>query len=296
MKAIIFGSNGQDGFYLTELLKKQNSPIDVIGISRKNSSVLGDVSDYSFVEDIVTCHKPNFIFHFAANSSTHHEALFDNHNAISTGTLNILECVRKYQPDCKVFLSGSALQFKNDDLPIDEMTPFSASSAYSVARIHSTYAARYYRDTFGIKVFVGYFFNHDSPLRTEKHVNQKITAAVKRIANGSREKLELGNIEVKKEFSFAGDIVEAVWTLVNQEKNISFEAVIGSGLAYSIKEWLDYCFKKIGKNWEDYVIQKPNFISEYKILVSKPNVIKRLGWQPKVSFEQLADIMMDESS
>ena len=290
MKALIFGSNGQDGFYLTELLKKQS--IDVIGISRKSGTVLGDVSDFSFVDKIVTEHKPDFIFHFAANSSAHHDALFDNHNAISTGTINILECVRKHLPDCKVFLSGSALQFKNDNQPIDETTPFAASSAYSVARIHSTYAARYYREAFGLKVFVGYFFNHDSPLRTEKHVNQKICAAVKRIAAGSREKLAIGNIEVKKEFNFAGDAVAAVWTLVNQDKDIIFEAVIGSGSAHSIKDWADSCFRIIGKNWEDYVIQKSDFVAEYKILVSKPDRIKSIGWQPKVGFEDLADLMM----
>src|SRR5277367_2342099 len=108
------------------------------------------------------------------------------------------------------------MQFKNEGLPIDELTPFEASSPYSVSRIQSVYAARYYRSVFGLEVYTGYFFNHDSPLRAENHVNQKIAAAVKRIGAGSNEKLYLGNINVRKEFNYAGELVEAVWILVNQ--------------------------------------------------------------------------------
>lgn len=178
MRALIFGINGQDGYYLNQLLIANN--IEVIGVSNFiDKWIRGDVSIFEFVEELIIKHKPEYIFHFAANSTTHHSALFDNHNAISTGTLNILECVKNYSPRSKVFLSGSAMQFKNEGLPIDEKTPFAASSPYSVARIQSVYAGRYYRDTFGLQVYVGYFFNHDNPLRIERHVNQKIAAAVK---------------------------------------------------------------------------------------------------------------------
>lgn len=288
MKAIIFGINGQDGYYLTQLLKLNR--VDVIGVSRSNAEFSGDVADYSFVESIIKKHKPNYIFHFAANSTTRHSALFDNHNAISTGTLNILECVRLYCPTAKVFLSGSAMQFKNEGVPIDEQTPFEASSPYSIARIQSVYAGRYYRSAFGLLVYFGYFFNHDSPLRSERHVNQKIISSVKRIANGSTEKLELGNLDVKKEFNYAGDVVEAVWTLVKQDT--VFEAIIGSGDAHSIQEWVEYCFKKINKNWEDYVIINHDFVPDYEILVSNPKLIRSIGWQPKVDFYKLADMMM----
>jgi GDPmannose 4,6-dehydratase len=183
------------------------------------------------------------------------------------------------------------MQFKNEGLPIDEQTPFEASSPYSVARIQSVYAGRYYRSAFGLKVYAGYFFNHDSPLRSEKHVNQKIVSSVKRIANGSTEKLELGNIDVRKEFNYAGDVVEAVWTLINQDT--VFEAVIGSGDAHSIQEWVEYCFKKINRNWEDYVIIDHDFTPDYKILVSNPELIRSIGWKPKVDFYMLADIMME---
>jgi GDPmannose 4,6-dehydratase len=289
MKALIFGIAGQDGYYLNQLLINNN--IEVIGVSNfVDQWIKGDVGNYVFVEELVKQHQPDYIFHFAALSTTQHYALFDNHNAISTGTLNILECVKKHSPKSKVFLSGSAMQFKNEGFPIDEQTSFDASSPYSVARIHSIYAGRYYRQAFGIKVYVGYFFNHDSPLRTEQHVNKKITAAVNRIANGSNEKLELGNVEVQKEFNYAGDIVEAIWILVNQSG--IFEAVIGSGKTYSIKDWTEHCFKKINRNWQDFVFVKEDFIPEYKILVSNPALIESLGWQPKVDFYQLADMMM----
>jgi GDPmannose 4,6-dehydratase len=180
--------------------------------------------------------------------------------------------------------------FKNEEVPIDEKTPFDASRSCSIARIQSVYAGRYYRAAIGMDVYCGYFFNDDSPLRSERHVNQKIVSAVKRIANGSNEKLELGNIDVEKEFSLARDIVEAIWMLVNQ--NSIFEAIIGSGEAHSIRQWAEYCFEKINRSWKDFVIVNSNHTREYKILVSNPALLRTLGWQPKVSFHQLADVMM----
>lgn len=288
MKAIVFGANGQDGVLLSKLLNHKN--INVIDVSRTTGMLRGDVADYCFVEALIKNHRPDYIFHFAANSSTQHDALFDNHQAISTGTLNILESVREHCPKAKVFLSGSAMQFQNDQTPIDEHTPFEASSPYSIARIQSVYAGRYYRAKFGMAVYCGYLFNHDSPLRSERHVNQKIVSAVNRIAKGSNEKLELGNINVEKEFNYAGDIVEAIWILVNQED--VFEAVIGCGEAHSIKEWLEYCFKKINKNLSDFVVINPDYKAEYKILVSNPTLLRSLGWYPKVNFNELADMML----
>jgi GDPmannose 4,6-dehydratase len=290
MKAIIFGISGQDGYYFTQLLT--TNKVKVIGVSRSGvNGIKGDVSDPIFVKYLIKAHRPDYIFHFAANSTTDHGALFENHAAISTGTLNILESVRQHCTGARVFLSGSAMQFKNEGLPIDEKTPFEARSQYSVARIQSVYAGRYYRLAFGLKVYVGYFFNHDSPLRSERHINQRIVSVVKRIASGSRETLELGNWDVKKEFNYAGDIVEALWMLINQD--IVYEAVIGCGTAYSIRDWVEYCFNRIKKNVDDFVVLKEDFVPEYKILVSNPRVIKSIGWFPKVDFYQLADMMMD---
>lgn len=286
MNAIIFGANGQDGFYLSSVLKAQD--IDVISVSRSGEFIKGDVADYRFVENIIQSHRPDYIFHLAANSTTRHEALFDNHAAIGTGTVNILEAVYRHSPQSKVFLSGSAMQFENKGQPIDENAPFAALSAYAVSRIHSVYAGRYYR-ALGLRVYVGYFFNHDSPFRAEQHINQKIAWAAKTISTGKNITVEIGDITVKKEFNFAGDVMEAVWVLVNQ--NEVFEAVIGSGEAHSIEEWLALCFGLFGKDWREFVSVKTDFKPEYKVLVSNPGLIKSLGWQPRTSIEELAKMM-----
>jgi GDPmannose 4,6-dehydratase len=287
-KALIFGVNGQDGHYLGALLRKQQ--VEVVGVSRGGGEVRGDVGDLALVDSVIQTQQPDVIFHLAANSTTRHDTLFDNHTAISTGTLNILESVRTRAPQARVFLSGSAMQFHNSGLPIDEQTPFEASSPYSIARIQSVYAARYYRAKFGLRVYVGYFFNHDSSLRSERHVNQKVVAAVQRIAGGSSEKVVIGNVDVRKEFNYAGDITEAVWQLVNQER--VFEAVVGCGEAHSIQEWTEYCFGRIGRDWREFVTIDRSFVPEYQVLVSNPALLKSIGWRPAVSFHGLADKMM----
>jgi GDPmannose 4,6-dehydratase len=288
MTAIIFGASGQDGFYLERLLKSKS--INVISISRNIiNGIGGDVSDKEFVFSVVKEYKPDYIFHFAAISTTKHHQLFENSNAICTGLLNILESIKHFNLKTKVFISGSAMQFKNTGDPINEESEFSPSSPYSVFRISSVYLARYYREYFGIDVYVGYLFNHDSPLRTENHVNQKIISAVKRILNKEQKVLELGNIDVKKEFNFAGDIVESIWILVNQ--NRFYEAVLGSGVSHSIKEWLDVSFSLAGLNWQDYVVVDDTFVPEYKQLVSDPKRIKSLGWAPKNDLKSLAEMM-----
>lgn len=289
MKVIIFGSNGQDGFYLNELLKKNE--IQVFNVSRSNAQIKGDVSDYNFVKQLIAQHQPDYIFNFAAVSSTEHDLIFEHAKTIEQGTLNILEGVKQKSPHTKVFTSGSALQFKNSGKPIDEQTPFFANSSYALARIQSTYTARYFREVFGLKVYVGYFFNHDSLLRTEKYVNQKIIKSAQRIARNQQEKLTLGNIDVQKEFNYAGDVIDAAWQLINQE-NI-FEAVIGSGETHSIKEWVEYCFSLKNLDWKKYIELESDFVPEYKILVSNPVLIKSLGWQPKTDFFQLAKMMMN---
>lgn len=284
MKAIIFGASGQDGHYLGQLLAGQD--IECLPVSRSGGNLVGEVSDLKFVEALIKEHRPEHVFHLAANSSTRHDALFENHAAISTGTLNILESVYRYSPDTKVFLSGSAMQFENTGVPINERTPFAALSPYAISRIQSIYAGRYFR-SLSLKVYVGYFFNHDSPLRKPSHINRKIALAARNGAN-----IEIGDVSVKKEFNFAGGIMKAVWRLVSQDD--VFEAVIGSGEAHSIEEWLELCFGIAGRNWRDYVAIKPNFEREYDILVSDPSLIISLGWRPKVDINELAKMMMGD--
>ena len=289
MKAISFGANGQDGYYLTNLLQQKG--FTVIGVARSGQTIATNITRYEEASALIKNTLPRYIFHLAANSTTRHDALFENHATISTGTINILEAVKNFSPYTKVFISGSGLQFVNNDMPIKETDAFEARDAYSVSRIHSVYAARYYR-RLGLKVYVGYFFNHDSPRRTERHMAKKITEAAKRIAKGSNEKLEIGDISVTKEWTYAGDIVKGIWALVQQE-DIT-EANIGSGLRYSIEDWLKVSFDIIGKDWKEHVILRNDFTPEYKILVSDPSLIFSLGWKPVVSFKQLAEMMVDQ--
>lgn len=290
MKAIIFGINGQDGFYLDKILKCNG--VEVIGVSRSDGNwIKGNVADFTFVNRIIKENKPEFIFHLAANSSISHSLVFENHETIATGTINILESVKQSSVNSKTFISGSGLQFKNSGIPINESSQFEARDPYSVARIHSAYAARYYR-RFDLDIFIGYFFNHDSPQRSVKHLNQIIIQTLKRIVAGSNEKIKIGNLKAKKEFTFAGDAVEAVWKLINNKKGIS-ECVVGSGMAYSIKDWLDICFSYYNLNWESFVELDTNYISEYDILVSDPSTLHKLGWKPLVDIQELAKMMIE---
>jgi GDPmannose 4,6-dehydratase len=291
MKAIVFGAQGQDGYYLTKLLESR--AVETIGVSRNGGEKImnGNVTDWEFVKSIITQHKPDFIFHLAANSTTRHDALLENHETISTGTLNILESVKNFSPKTKVFITGSGVQFQNDGKPISEKAPFEANNAYAISRIQSVYAARYFR-SLGVMAYVGYLFHHESPLRKKHHVAKQISEHVQRVRNGDKQKLSLGDISVIKEWSFAGDIVEGIYTLVNQED--IFETVIGSGKTYSIEEWLSICFEKIDADWKKYIqIVNSGFVPEYKTLVSDPVTINKLGWTPHTSIDQLANMMIN---
>lgn len=253
---------------------------------------MGDVANRSFVASAVKQYTPNYIFHLAANSTTRHEALFENHDTISIGTLNILEAVRLHSPETKVFLSGSGLQFENNGLPIPETAPFAANSPYAVARIHSVYAGRYYR-SLGIRCYIGYFFHHDSPRRGPSHVSQTVAQAARRIGNGSSEALEIGDLSVQKEWGFAGDIVRGVWTLVQQDA--VFEATIGTGVAHSIGDFVEACFNFLGLDWRAHVRQREKFVAEYPRLISDPTTIHSLGWRPQVNIDGLAAMMVTAS-
>ncbi len=288
--ALIFGAAGQDGYYLTELCKARG--IEPIGVSRTSIEYQGDVGRYEQVESLIRRFQPSYIFHIAANSTTRHDALFENHETISTGALNILEATKRHCPTTKVFITGSGVQFRNLGRPISEHDPFEANSPYSIARIQSVYAARYYR-SLGIHAYVGYLFHHESPLRKPNHVSQKIALAVQRIAHGSKEILELGDISVIKEWTFAKDVAEGIFTLLQQER--VYEAIIGSGIGYSIEQWLDRCFHEIGKDWKPHIRLQKAYKSEYPILISHPVLIHQLGWQPKVNFEQLAKMMVQSN-
>jgi GDPmannose 4,6-dehydratase len=288
MKALIFGANGQDGYYLAEACRKRR--IEVIGVSRSGPWLRGDVASPEIVEKLIRSHYPEMIFHLAATSTTKHDAIYENHAAIGTGTINILESVRRWSPASKVFIVGSGLQFINNGQPISETDPFDHGSSYVAVRNYSVYLSRYFR-SIGIRTYVGYLFHHESPLRTAEHVSQKIAQAARRIAEGSDEILELGDISVRKEWTFAENIAEGIITLIEQDR--VFEATIGSGQAYSIEDWLNECFKLINKDWRRYVNQTKNFKAEYQVLVSNPATINSLGWYAATTISELAEIMLN---
>jgi GDPmannose 4,6-dehydratase len=285
--ALIFGSSGQDGIYTAKLLRSQG--YHVVGLSRSAGDMIMDISDHKAVEELIKNYKPNYIFHYAAYSTTKHDVLYENHAIISGGTLNILESVRRYSLSTKVFITGSGVQFINTGESICENNTFEATSPYAAERIASVYLARYFR-TLGVKAYVGYLFHHESPYRKPSHVSQRVAQAVHRIAKGADEILEIGSISVEKEWIFAGDVVQAIMTLMLQE-NV-FESVIGTGKGYTIENWLDVCFGLENLDWRKYTRVAESFVPEYKRLVSNPKTIFSLGWRPKTSFKQLAYMMV----
>ena len=281
---IIWGINGQDGHYLKVIL--QNEGYNVIGISRSAGNwTQGNVSDGEFVKQTIIKYQPQFVFHLAADSTTSHKAIFENHSTISDGSLHILESVNQFSRHTKVFLSGSGLQFKNEGIPIKETDLFEGRSIYAVERIYTVYLARYFRQL-GVKVYFGYFFHHDSPLRSERHLNMKIIKAAMAIKHDKQQILEIGNPDIIKEFNHAFDLMKAIWCLVKQDE--VFEAVIGSGAGYKIMDWINICFDAVGIVKQNHIQLNPNFVSDFSSLVSNPETIKSLGWQPVYDIHSLA--------
>ena len=290
MRALIFGGTGQDGQYLRGLLEGKS--ITVLSCGRHGGDFLVDVSDAIAARNVIREVKPDFIFHLAATSSTAHEHLWANHAAIGTGTLAILDAVDRDLPDTKVLLAGSGLQFVNEGLPLDEMAPLDHSSPYVIARNYSLFAARYYRSR-GRKVYFAYLFNHDSPLRSNRHLNMKIAEAAAFAASGGDQRLSIGDMNAENEFNFAGDVTAALWQLISQDS--IYECVIGSGETHSVREWVELCYRYVGIDWKKYVDSDANYRSPYKRLVSAPAKLLSLGWQPSMELRQLAEIMMQEA-
>ena len=290
MEALIFGANGQDGHYLGRLCERRG--FSVAAVSRRDAPIIGDVADATFVTELIRARRPGLIFHLAANSTTRHDAAAENHATIGTGTLNVLEAVYRHSPESRVFLAGSALQFVNHGRPISEDDPWDSGSPYAAVRNYSNLLARYYR-RLGLRVYFGYLFHHESPRRKSGHVSKTIADAAHRAAAGEKFTLEMGDLSVEKEWTFAGDTVEAMLTLTNQEA--VFEANLGSGVTHTIADWARECFTAVGRDWREYIVKKSGFTPEYPRLVANPVRIHALGWQPKTSFEELARLMVLEA-
>lgn len=262
MKALIFGMQGQDGTYLSRLLEREGVKV-----------VMGVIDDYGqHVARIQTC---DYVFHLAASSTTSHSKAIDNHSVIAGGTLYILETVRSLGLNCPVFVAGSALQY--DDPP---------KSVYACAREYARKLCKFYRHSMGLKTYFGTLYHHESPLRKQSHVSRMV-------ADAAREgrKIEIGDLSVVKEWTYAGDIAEAIWMMVNQDAITDCEICSGEG--YSIQDWCHACYGAAGLNWKEYVTEQEDFSPEYSRMVGFPEAIKSIGWEPKVGFQELAAMMVN---
>jgi GDPmannose 4,6-dehydratase len=288
---VIFGAAGQDGQYLTGYHRERGER--VLGFSRRAGPGVDalDVSEGGGVAELVRATRPRILYQLAAASTTRHDALWANHAAIATGTLNVLEAALAHSPSTRVVVIGSALQFENRGEPIRETDPFAATSPYAVARIHAAFAARYYRSR-GLRAYVGYLFHHESPLRRLSHLSARICADVAAIARGegAAGSIEVGDSSVEKEWGFAGDVAVGLATLAGQDE--IFEAVVGTGTAYSVATWIERCFAYVGISPAGRVREIPGFKAEYPRIVSSPDTLRGLGWAPRIELDELVAMMM----
>lgn len=249
-KAIIFGSGGQDGYYLARLLQSKGVLVDSYPRTRCN------VVSQAHVTSIIRTLEPDYVFHFGAESSTKHETLYRNQGAIVDGTLNILEAVRLYSPHSKVYLAGSVLQFEDqDNVTLENRRAY--DSIYAAQRNAMTGYARYYR-SLGLQVYIGYFSHHDSPMRGPNHLAQRIATEAKLVAKGMSPHLRILDPSDQKEWNFAGDMMEAVWQQVNGP---AFEAVLGCGYTHSVGEYAEACVRAAGIDYHPGVY--PNVYAEF---------------------------------
>jgi len=311
MKAFITGISGQDGSYLTELLISKGYEVHgmVRRISQPNLSNLsevvnqitlhtGDMQDATSLYRIIDKVRPDEIYNLAAMSqvrdSYDHPDTTQDINA--NGLLRIMEAVRTMGLDCKIYQACSSEMFgKVQETPQTETTKFYPRSPYGCSKVHAYELARVWREAYGIKVYCGILFNHESPRRGEAFLSRKVCKAVAEIANKKREKLVLGNLDAKRDWGYAKEYVEWIYAIMQHPTPDDF--VIATGETHSVKEWVELAFKCVGiENWEDYVDYDKSLTrpAEVDLLCGDASKSKQvLGFEPKVKFAQLVKIMMD---
>lgn len=311
-KALITGITGQDGSYLAEFLLEQG--YQVYGLTRRTSTVnneriahiedritliQGDLLDQSSLVEAVDNVEPEEVYNLAAQSfvktSWNQPVLTGEYTGL--GVTRMLEAIRTVNPKIKFYQASSSEMFgKVTETPQKETTRFHPRSPYGVAKAYGHYITVNYRESYDIFACSGILFNHESPRRGLEFVTRKITHAVARIKLGKQEKLELGNLEPKRDWGFAGDYVEAMWLMLQQEKPDDF--VIASGENHSVREFVELAFKAVGiKDYEKYLISNVNSYmrpAEVDYLIGDASKAKKiLGWQPKTSFKELVELMVE---
>ena len=311
-KALITGVTGQDGSYLAKLLLEKN--YDVYGLTARRSSdskwrlreleiekdvnyVNGDLTDGTSIQTAVAGVEPDEIYNLAAQSfvgvSWNQPILTSQIDAI--GVTHILESIRSINPSIKFYQASTSEMFGLIQAEKqDEKTPFYPRSPYAVAKLNGHWITVNYRESFDLHASSGILFNHESPLRGIEFVTRKVTDAASKIKLGKQKTLKLGNIDSKRDWGFAGDYVEAMWLMLQQEKPDDF--VIATGITTTVRDMCSIAFNYVGLNYLDYVEQDKSLVrpSEVDILLGDPKKAKKiLGWQPKVNLQELIEMMMD---
>lgn len=310
MRALITGITGQDGSYLAELLLKKG--YDVIGMVRRSSTetydrikhiqkkvtlVQGDLLDQLSLISIVEHHKPDEIYNLAAQSfvptSWDQPVLTGQFNAL--GVTKLLEAIKLVNRKIRFYQASSSEMFgKVRECPQVETTPFHPRSPYGVAKVYGHWITVNYRESYDLHANSGILFNHESPRRGLEFVTRKITDGVARIKLGLQEKLALGNLDAKRDWGFAGDYVEAMWLMLQPDTPRDF--VISTGQTHSVEDFVRTAFEYADLDFKDYVVTDPRFVrpAEVDLLLGDSSLAKKaLKWEPKVSFEELVQMMVD---
>ena len=308
--ALITGITGQDGSYLADLLLSKG--YDVVGMVRRTSTVtferiahiqdninivFGDLHDQSSLVSTLEEFNPDEVYNLAAQSfvpvSWSQAVLTGEVTAL--GVTRVLETIRSVNPKIRFYQASSSEMFgKVQEVPQTETTPFHPRSPYGVAKVYGHWITVNYRESYDIFACSGILFNHESPRRGLEFVTRKITDGVARIKLGLSKELRLGNLDAQRDWGFAGDYVEAMWLMLQQEKPDDF--VIGTGKTHPVREFCELAFGYAGLDYRDFVVQDPLFYrpAEVDLLISDASKAEKvLGWKPKVNFKELVEMMVD---
>jgi GDPmannose 4,6-dehydratase len=315
--ALITGITGQDGSYLAELLLTKGYAVH--GIIRRSSSFntariehlyrdphdpqarihlhYGDLADGIGLREILTRVAPDEIYNLGAQS--HVRVSFDQPvytvTSDALGTINLLEAIRDTHKDTRFYQASSSEMYgKVRETPQTEKTPFHPRSPYACAKVYSFWQTVNYRESYNMYAVNGILFNHESPRRGETFVTRKITRAATRIKEGLQDKLFLGNLDAKRDWGFAGDYVEAMWLMLQQDKPDDY--VIATNETHSVREFLDEVFGHLKLDWKKYVEVDPRYFRPAEVdllLGDATKAAKELNWKPKVTFKALAQMMTD---
>lgn len=314
MKALITGITGQDGSYLAELLLDKG--YEVHGIVRRvaledpehrlwrikhllDKIVLHPASleSYASIFNIVEKVKPQELYHLGAQSFVDY-SFGDEFSTFHTnvdGTLHVLSAVKQKAPKCKFYFAASSEMFGLvKESPQSENTHFHPRSPYGISKTAGYYITQNYREAYDVFGCSGILFNHESPRRGFEFVTRKITDSVAKIKLGKVDKLKLGNLEARRDWGFAGDYVEAMWLMLQQDKPDDY--VIATGETHSVKEFAEAAFSLVGLNWKDHVVVDESFYrpAEVQLLQGDYSEAKaKLGWKPKVGFKKLVEMMVN---